>query len=235
MVLLVGAYFTYRQVMNSREQLRIAQEGQITERFTRAIDQLGHAQVDVRIGGIYALARIARDSTSDLITIGQVLTAFIRSHAPWPPRLPNQPAATLPIDQVEELQVWAPDVQASLDVLGRGRFFMHPAVSGLFNLRATDLRRANMHGVLGPVQLDGAHLENANLTGTYMSRASLTEAHLEGASLEGANLKGANLDGVHLEGAIANEYTSWPDGFDWRAAGVIMADEDAAASPSEQV
>jgi hypothetical protein len=34
--LLMGAYFTYRQ-------LHTAWEGQITERFTRAIDQLGHA------------------------------------------------------------------------------------------------------------------------------------------------------------------------------------------------
>jgi hypothetical protein len=33
--LLVGAYFTYRQLGTVRE-------GQITERFTRAIDQLGH-------------------------------------------------------------------------------------------------------------------------------------------------------------------------------------------------
>jgi uncharacterized protein YjbI with pentapeptide repeats len=69
--LLVGAYVTYQQLANSREQLReqithnreqlqIAQRGHITERFTRAIDQLGHAQLDVRLGGIYALERIAR-------------------------------------------------------------------------------------------------------------------------------------------------------------------------------
>jgi hypothetical protein len=51
MVLLAGAYVTYRQLTNSREQLQIAQQGQITERFTRAIDQLGHAQLDVRLAG----------------------------------------------------------------------------------------------------------------------------------------------------------------------------------------
>lgn len=99
-VLLLGAYFTYRQVANSREQLahsreqlQIARQGQITERFTRAIDQLGHAQLDVRLGGIYALERIARDSSADRAAIGEVLTAFVRSHAPWPPRVPDQPAA----------------------------------------------------------------------------------------------------------------------------------------------
>jgi hypothetical protein len=91
-VLLMGAYFTYRQ-------LRTAREGQITERYTRVIDQLGHAQLDVRLGGIYALERIARDSSADHATIGEVLTAFVRSHAPWPPRLPGQYVATAPIDQ----------------------------------------------------------------------------------------------------------------------------------------
>jgi hypothetical protein len=114
-VLVAGAYFTYRQV-------RTAREGQITERFTRAIDQLGHARLDVRLGGIYALERIARDSPADRATIGEVLTAFVRSHAPWPPSLPGQYVATAPIERVPKLQVRAPDVQACLWVLGRGSF-----------------------------------------------------------------------------------------------------------------
>lgn len=102
--------------------LEITREGQITERFTRAIDQLGHAHLDVRLGGIYALERIARDSPGDRATIGEVLTAFIRSHAPWPPSLPGQYLETAPIGQVPKLQERAPDVQATLWVLGRGGF-----------------------------------------------------------------------------------------------------------------
>jgi hypothetical protein len=42
LAVLIGAFFTYRQVQTSRRQLEIAQHGQVTERFTRAIDQLGH-------------------------------------------------------------------------------------------------------------------------------------------------------------------------------------------------
>ena len=63
-----------------------------------AIDQLGHAHLDVRLGGIYAIERIARDSPADRAAIGEVLTAFIRSHAPWPPSLPGQYLETAPID-----------------------------------------------------------------------------------------------------------------------------------------
>src|SRR5215204_6228213 len=49
LAVLVGAFFTYRQLHTARER-------QVTERFTRAIDQLGHENLDVRLGGIYALA-----------------------------------------------------------------------------------------------------------------------------------------------------------------------------------
>src|SRR4051812_24926990 len=54
----VGAVFTGLSY-------RLNRAGQLTERFTRAIDQLGSTSLDVRLGGIYALERIARDSADD--------------------------------------------------------------------------------------------------------------------------------------------------------------------------
>ena len=57
---------TSNNLKNAQETLRISQEGQITERFTKAIDQLGNKDsLAVRVGGIYALERIARDSERD--------------------------------------------------------------------------------------------------------------------------------------------------------------------------
>jgi hypothetical protein len=89
LAVLIGAFFTYRQVQTSRRQLEIAQHGQVTERFTRAIDQLGHENLDVRLGGIYTLERIANDSAQDRTIVTEILTAFIRGHAPWPPSRPG--------------------------------------------------------------------------------------------------------------------------------------------------
>jgi hypothetical protein len=244
LVLLVGAYFTYRQ-------LHTAREGQITERYTRAIDQLGHSEVDVRLGGIYALERIARDSLADRLTIGEVLTAFVRSHAPWPPSLPGQDAPDTPIRLISELQVRAPDVQASLKVLGRGRFTPPKAEGEHLDLHGVDLRnarmtRAHLEGAflydshLERAVLLEAHLEGARLHGCHLQEAVLRDAHLEGAilhfsRLEGAILHGAHLDGIEelefadLAGAKADEHTSWPDGYDWRAAGVVPR---SAAGPA---
>jgi hypothetical protein len=69
---------------------RLARQGQVTNRYTDAITQLGSDKLDVRIGGIYALERIARDSARDHPTITEVLAAFIREHSreQWPPPHP---------------------------------------------------------------------------------------------------------------------------------------------------
>jgi uncharacterized protein YjbI with pentapeptide repeats len=195
-VLLVGVYFTWRQ-------LHTAREGQITERYTRAIDQLGHSEVDVRLGGIYALERIARDSPADKSTIGEVLSAFVRNHAPWPPRLPGQYEGGADIDQVPELEVRTPDVQATLTVLGRGGY-APPAREGdpWLVITPADLRKATLsHGRLEGANLSGAHLEGANLMEAHLEGADLMDAHLERANLVGAYLRGARLSQAHLERA----------------------------------
>jgi uncharacterized protein YjbI with pentapeptide repeats len=218
-VLVLGAYFTYRQVMLSRAQLQIAQQEQITERFTRAIDQLGHTGPDVRLGGIYALERIARDSPADRATIGEVLTAFVRTHASWPAQPADQQDVTAPIDEVPELQVRAPDVQACLTVLGRGGFAPPAEGQDRLDLHAVDLRRANLWE---------AHLEAAYLRHAHLEAAFLGGVHLDGADLRGAHLDKAYLNAARLKGAVADERTTWPEGYDWRSVGVIVRGEDAA-------
>lgn len=61
----IGVFLTFKQ-------LQINREGQITERFTRAVDQLGNDSTDVRLGGAYGLQRIARDSKADRDAIVEV-------------------------------------------------------------------------------------------------------------------------------------------------------------------
>jgi len=71
-----------------------------------------------RLGRIYALERIAKDSVPDGATIAEVLTAFVRGRAPWPPARPDQPGEDTPIQEIPYLRS-AADVQAALTVLGR--------------------------------------------------------------------------------------------------------------------
>src|SRR5215210_8302934 len=99
LALLFGLYFTWRRVEISQRTLETQQDQQVTERFTRAIDQLGATtddneskpKLEIRLGGIYALERIAKDSPAtrvspgrDYSTVMEVLTAYVRENAPLP-------------------------------------------------------------------------------------------------------------------------------------------------------
>jgi len=89
----------------------------VTDRYTKAIEQLGSKEIDVRIGGIYALERIAYDSERDHPTVMEVLATFVRDHSPeqWP--LPTvHEAGAKPTGRKTR-----PDVQAALTSSDAGR------------------------------------------------------------------------------------------------------------------
>jgi hypothetical protein len=245
--ILLGAYFTYRQVQTGRQQLDVARQGQVTERFTRAIDQLGkHEQSEVVLGGIYALERIARDSPEpkDRGTIAEVLTAYVRAHARWPPPSDSPYDGETPISEVPELQVRNAGVQAAMTVLGRGDFGSdkaRPLDLHEVDLRKADLNLAKLQGMnftganLQKAQLAHARLEGARLLETILQGANLTNANLDGANLRGANLQEAILVSARLLGAYlrradlrnadlqearANDKTRWPEGWDLKTAKV---------------
>lgn len=223
------------------QQLRVAREGQITERFTRAIDHLGSGTLDVRIGGIYALERVAKNSPDDRPTVSDILCAFVREHARWPVGAPDGPEH--PTRTVEGHMPWlttrAPDVQTALYVLGRRPG--HPQEHTLYlsradlrraqlskaqlngtNLRHSNLSRAYMpdssleNGQLANVDLRhanlrGARLSRADLRGAHLQHADLRQATLRGADLRGANLSDASLDGADLTDVRTDDTTAWPD------------------------
>jgi hypothetical protein len=234
--LLAGAVATWRQVQVNRE-------GQITERFTRAIDQLGSSTTDVRLGGIFTLARIAKDSPADRPTVATVLAAFVRTHAPWmvgAPDGPQHPTATVD-ERLPWLQHRAPDVATAIWLLGRrppspdtpllylsrvdlrGAHLPNAQLPSV-TLRHANLARALMLGIhlersdlentdLRHTDLRAAHLTSARLYRAHLQDADLGGADLRRADLRGANLHGANLHGANLTDARVDATTLWPDGF----------------------
>jgi len=189
---LSGLFFTWRNTRQARDStqrtLELTEQGQITDRFTKAIDQLGATdettekpRLEVRLGGIYALERIANDSPDrDYSTIMEVLTAYVRENAPRPQEVisssasepsETKPTASEPTNQ--EPPTPLADIQAILTVLGRRKKAGQEG-DVVLDLSATDLR--------------GAHLEEARLDKASLRRADLRRAHLEGADVRGANL-----------------------------------------------
>ena len=91
-LLTLGAgLFAAGALLFTARNFALTREGQVTDRHTKAIEQLGSDKLNVRIGGIYALERVSRDSARHYPTVMDVLTAFIRehSHEPWPKRGPE--------------------------------------------------------------------------------------------------------------------------------------------------
>jgi Pentapeptide repeats (8 copies) len=257
LAVLVGAGLGFQQLTEGRDQAsqdrdqaiqdrQLTRQGQASERFTRAIDQLGSTRVETRIGGIYGLDQIAEQSPDSSGPVAEVLLAWLHSR-PRPRTAPHTP-----------LRQHAPDMQAALSVLtGRhytsivtGRLDLHRL--GLreanlrgANLRGADLRDAYLVGAdLRDATLDSANLRDANLAGATLGNANLHLSDLGGvrllaADLGGANLRnsylfradlrqvslhnadlaGADLNEADLNDARVDKSTRWPTLFDWRKAG----------------
>jgi hypothetical protein len=224
-----GLYVTWRTFDLNRE-------GQVTDRFTRAIDHLGKDQLEVRLGGIYALERIARDSERDHGPVMEVLNAFVRSHTPWPAKDGNQSSSL-----GKSKHRPSPDVQAALRVIGR-RDPDRDDRSVQLRFSDADLRGASLRGGhFEGARFRRAHLEGARLEGVHLQRAKLRDADfsgadfgpdrelgLEGANLEGAHLEGANFEaaklrGAHLNGAFYDKNTRWPEGLNPKREGLVAS------------
>jgi uncharacterized protein YjbI with pentapeptide repeats len=173
----------------TQKSIEVAEDKQLTERFTQAINQLGTEtkegegdKIAIRLGGIYALERIAKDSEKDHWTIMEVLTAFIRVKSPSS-ETEKSSDSDLQQSQKELFPGITPDVQAALTVIGRRKKREEPEK---LDLSGVNLREAN---------LIGARLSGANFSSSKLSRAKLNGADLTGANLRGADLRGAKRDG----------------------------------------
>jgi uncharacterized protein YjbI with pentapeptide repeats len=207
----VGVYFTWRNLKQTQEStqatLRLAESGQTTERFTRAIEQLGATdegkqQLEIRLGGVYALERIAKDYPEEYYsTVMEVLTAYVRQNAPVDPGDAIQAVLTEPNPLLWQRP--PADIQAILSILGRPEEFRVPVQSRVrLDLGGTDLRKADLDGA----NFRGVELRSARLERTFLRKTNLEDAVLEGANLWRAdlwqaNLTGANFRAAHLEGA----------------------------------
>ena len=181
--------FAAAALVYTARNFTLSRTGQVTDRYTKAIEQLGSKKLDVRIGAIYALGRIAHDSAADRPTVMEVLAAFIRehSHEQWPLPAPDSDVAE---------RATRPDVQAAITVIWR-----------------RDDRCGDDEIDLTRADLTRADLTRANLLGLILTGANLTGARLFFADLTGALFTGANLTGAHLTNVLYPKGTTVPEGW----------------------
>ena len=194
----VALWLNWRRTENDGKRLdneakRLGQDRQrlANETYVKAIDQLGRAEETIRIGGIYALERIAQEDIERYHwPVMETLSAFTRATPA------NEGEAREGSDEACEPTASAKpstDIQATLTVIGRRNDTQ----------RELETKRG------WRIDLSHARLEGADLCGVHLEYTNFACAHLEGANLYGAHLEKANLSGAHLEGALlAEEYLS---------------------------
>jgi hypothetical protein len=194
----INAFFGAKRAYAMEETAKAANEKQITESFAKAIEQLASKKIEIRLGAIYTLERIAKYSKKDQWTIMEVLTAFVRENAPVKKEEKSQNKKSFIDDflntqnkkETDELPKLRLDIKACLTIIGERKY-----PDPLYN-RKLDLSNIN---------ISEANLKKANLSRAYLKKANLSRANLLEADLTGANLIGANLTGAYLKEADLTE------------------------------
>ena len=183
------------QAATAIRQAEIAEQGHLTDRFNMAVEQLGSSEQTVRIGGVYALWRIANDSPErDQQPVWDILCAFVR-----------QPPVQRYIDDFEMMPGRRNDIQTIMNLLSSFDVAMQMANRNYVlrfdgaDLSEIDLRNfilvkaSFIRSDLTNAKLDGANLTEGDFVGANLTQASLYDADLTHAKLSGADLTRARI------------------------------------------
>ncbi len=234
--------FTIIRLSLTRKQTKTASEGLITDRITKAVERLGAEKTikdtegertvpdpEVRIGAIYALERIAQDSSRDHIQIMEILCAYIRENAPARgvgdipteivtvnlPSLGTENSNRKRTHHYERATDVPPprlDIQIAIEVIGRRNKFQidieraatsHSEDFGYrLNLSWTCLRGISIrNGNFQHATFERSRLEQATFCAS--KRGAMT-SNLTGAVFRNANLNGTAFIASDLSGADFN-------------------------------
>lgn len=159
-----------------------ADERRVTELYGSALEQLGSDKAAVRLGGLYALQRLAQDHPGHRQMIVEVLCAYLR----MPP-----PAADTADEEARHRAAEENRVRRATQ-----------------HILAVHLTKRNDDGAANPafwpdidLYLAGAHLYRWNFRGCHVRQAVFTDAEFEGSAMfreavfhAGALFTGAQLD-----------------------------------------
>jgi hypothetical protein len=204
------------QLRINNAQLRLNEEGQITDRFNIAVTHLGSSSLAVRLGGIYALQRIMQDSPPEEPSTIAVLCAFVRAHTSGATTKPQALGPPSDIQAALTVIVNRPhghhpqiDLDTTVDLSGADLAYaqLPNAYLSYANLAGTNLANADLAGAsLNHAILTAADLAHAILNGdTYLGYANLTRATLTRANLTSADLIHANLTGANFAHSIIRD------------------------------
>ena len=184
------------ELRQKEEDIALSKKTETANRFSGAVAQLGSDALAVRLGGIFSLCQLLKDSEKDRPMVIETLCAFVRDHSG------KDSGETLPRS----------DIDAALKAIGNrplAKNAKEESTLNLANIKAAgaDLANSNLKGAnlaqakLIGSNIQGAHLERAVLKGADLSKVSLNGANMNRANMEGVNLSKAEMGGALLEKA----------------------------------
>ena len=253
-VSVIGLPFVIWRSFTAHKQAKTSESGLQNDRYQKGAEMLGNKSLATRLGGVYALERLAKEQPEAYhMQIMKLFCAFSR-----------HPTADSAIEFKQNDETTSTETcQARLDVhavvvaIGRrtkkqidienkkeyssGKFYpdyqidlSHACLRKIF-LDAANLANVNFNGadfsdakfVHGDIS--DSNLANANLSGAKLFHTNLSKAALIGIDLSGVNLSGVNLSGVKgLTQEQLDKAGQHPDGKPPNLPDGLYWDEDAA-------
>ncbi len=224
-VAIIGLPLAIWRSIVAQRQSETAQRGLLNERYQKGAEMLGSKVLPVRLGGIYALARLAREHPGDYHTqIMSLFCALVRHPVAVEAAEPinggsltvaptfkngeneagNNHLLRVREDVLEVLKVFRErnGTQIKTETKGEYRLNLVNADLNHADLNHADLKGADLnHADLNHAKLAGAKLNHAKLTGADLNHADLKGAELNHAKLIGADLNHAEMIDAELGGA----------------------------------
>lgn len=190
------AWIAFGQMRTARlrheEQTKADLQRRITESYAKAAEQLGSEKLEVRLGGIYTMQRIARESKDDFKPIVNTISAFVRAKQRWKGTVEGDDECFgLFHETTENVPRTIPvDVFAGIEAISQA-MKDHGPVSwddGGFDMQSIDLR--------------GGELRRMNFVFVDFSKSTFENAQLETCNFSFCFFDGSSFQGARFDQAV---------------------------------
>ena len=181
----------------AEKQADAAQQGLRNERYQKGAEMLGDEQLSVRLGGIYALQRLAEEYPEEYhVQIMSLFSAFVRhptKDTVYVPKLSPKTKVALLRDDIQE-------VMKAIGNRDKNHIALEKKAKFSLDLYRTQLRSVS----LIKADLSNANFIGADLSDSDCSRINLLESRMRGAKLTRTGLRKANFSRASLQGSNFN-------------------------------
>ena len=238
-LIIAGALGLRIAVWRSRvaeKQVETARRGFLNERYQKGAEMFGDSRLSVRLGGIYALRRLANEAPEEYhLEIVNLFSSFVRRPGNFDglelERVIDSQIASDPIDPLRLRQDVQDVMVAVCTRSDKGKALEERDRNFILDLSGAQLRGLNLRSS-GSVDISGALMNRVDLNGVWLGGANLSKVICRrggdfgdtifiGANLSGAVLSKSNLVGARFIGT--NEQTTDMSGVDFSCSNLTNA------------